>query len=312
MNYKLLFGIFLIMLVFSLNVFAQDPAPKAAHKPISGGIINGKAISLPKPEYPAAASAVKAVGEVRVQVLIDETGNVISASSISGHPLLRQSAESAAQQAKFSPTKLSGSPVKVSGIIIYNFVPDKSNEEKVKILGLGVALTLIKNSVSDLDKLGKSIESSDLAKEILDDFPEFARELTSLAKLKSFPVNQRYTIVNDAINSVNNKLMTPDKWQFELGINFGEIFSMMFALMNNEKEEFDSAKIDAALLELNLEKIKDLMPSAPPEFPVDVLEKIKQVSELNNGKHLTETENLRNLFLKITEMLEVISPGTTK
>ena len=312
MNYKLISSIFFIMLVFSPSVFAQNPAPKATLKPISGGIINGKAISLPKPEYPAAAIAVKAFGEVKVQVLIDEIGNVVSASAISGHPLLRQSAERAAQQAKFSPTKLSGSPVKVSGIIIYNFVPDKSNEEKVKIFGLAVALTLIKNSVWDLDKLGKSLESSDPAKEILDDFPEFARELASLAKLKSFPVNQRYTVVNDAINSINNKLTMPDKWQFELGINFGDIFVMMFESMNNEKEEFDSTKIDATSLKLSLEKIKDLMPSAPPEFPLDVLEKIKQIAELKNGKHLAEPENLLGLFLKITEMIEIISPGTTK
>lgn len=88
-----------------------------------GGVLNGKATSLPKPVYPAAAKALHAGGSVSVQVLIDENGKVISASAISGHPLLRASAVSAAQGATFSPTLLSGQPVKVSGVIVYNFVP---------------------------------------------------------------------------------------------------------------------------------------------------------------------------------------------
>ena len=95
------------------------PTPRA---PISGGVLNGKAISLPKPGYPAIAKAAHASGTVVVQVLIDENGNVVSANAVSGHPLLIQAAVSAARSAKFSPTKLSGQPVKVTGVIQYNFV----------------------------------------------------------------------------------------------------------------------------------------------------------------------------------------------
>jgi protein TonB len=86
-------------------------------------VLNGKATSLPKPAYPPAARAVRASGAVSVQVLIDENGNVVSASAVSGHALLKAAAVQAARGAKFSPTKLSGQPVKVSGIITYNFVP---------------------------------------------------------------------------------------------------------------------------------------------------------------------------------------------
>jgi periplasmic protein TonB len=99
------------------------PKPKPVPKQISGGVLNGKAISLPKPPYPQAARAVRAAGAVTVQVLIDETGDVVSASAVSGHPLLRPAAVAAARQARFSPTQLSGQPVKVSGVITYNFVP---------------------------------------------------------------------------------------------------------------------------------------------------------------------------------------------
>jgi periplasmic protein TonB len=107
----------------------EPPPPPAAPTPppkpktiVSGGVLNGKAISKPQPAYPAIAKAARAQGTVSVQILVDESGRVISASATSGHPLLRAAAESAARQARFSPTLLSGQPVKVSGVITYNFV----------------------------------------------------------------------------------------------------------------------------------------------------------------------------------------------
>jgi len=106
---------------------ADEPPPPAAtptppRAPISGGVLNGKAINLPKPAYPPIARAAHAAGTVVVQVLIDENGNVVSAHAVSGHPLLQAAAVGAARSAKFSPTKLSGQPVKVTGVIQYNFV----------------------------------------------------------------------------------------------------------------------------------------------------------------------------------------------
>ncbi len=89
--------------------------------PISGGVVNGKATMLAQPIYPPAAKAVGANGAVSVQVLIDEEGNVISAMAVSGHPLLKAAAAEAARRSKFKPTVLSGVPVKISGVIIYNF-----------------------------------------------------------------------------------------------------------------------------------------------------------------------------------------------
>ncbi|MGH9969133.1 MAG: cytochrome c oxidase assembly factor Coa1 family protein [Pyrinomonadaceae bacterium] len=91
---------------------------------INGGVLNGKAIKLPKPAYPPIARSVKASGTVVVQVLVDEEGNVVSARAVSGHPLLHAVSVAAARGAKFSPTLVSGKPVKVKGIITYNFIPE--------------------------------------------------------------------------------------------------------------------------------------------------------------------------------------------
>jgi TonB family protein len=107
------------------NAANQEPAPaeKAAPRaPISGGVLNGKAVNLVTPAYPAAARAVHASGSVTVQVLIDENGNVASAHAVSGHPLLQSAAVNAARASKFKPTTLSGQAVKVNGTIVYNFV----------------------------------------------------------------------------------------------------------------------------------------------------------------------------------------------
>lgn len=101
-------------------VKSDPPAPKKDIV-LSKGVINGKATDLPKPVYSAAAIAMRVTGVVNVQVMIDEKGRVISARAVSGPTLLRQSAEQAARQAKFSPTLLSDQAVKVSGVISYNF-----------------------------------------------------------------------------------------------------------------------------------------------------------------------------------------------
>ena len=110
------------------NVDSDEPPPPPAPKPtprtiiISGGVLNGKAISKPSPAYPPIAKAARAEGVVTVQIVVDEEGKVISASAVSGHPLLQSAAVAAARQARFSPTLLEGQPVKVSGVITYNFV----------------------------------------------------------------------------------------------------------------------------------------------------------------------------------------------
>ncbi|MBK9165015.1 MAG: energy transducer TonB [Acidobacteria bacterium] len=101
---------------------ATSPRSNFPSRPISGGVLNGKAVSLPKPPYPAAARAVRASGAVTIQILVDEDGTIFSAQGVSGHPLLRQASRMAACEARFNQTRLQGKPVKVQGVITYNYV----------------------------------------------------------------------------------------------------------------------------------------------------------------------------------------------
>jgi hypothetical protein len=103
----------------------QHPAPQNQQNqqgqkraPISGGMLNGKALYLPLPEVPAG----EATGVVLINVLVDEQGTVIDAKAISGPQHLQVAAVNAARLARFPPTLLAGEPVKVSGTLSYNFV----------------------------------------------------------------------------------------------------------------------------------------------------------------------------------------------
>jgi len=97
------------------------PAPRLAQLKVSEGVLQGNAIKKVSPPYPQIARSIHASGAVQVQITISEEGQVIDAVAISGHPVLRSEAVKAARQWLFSPTKLSGVPVQVSGIITFNF-----------------------------------------------------------------------------------------------------------------------------------------------------------------------------------------------
>lgn len=108
--------VLLCILLATSVVFAQ--------KAKTNNVLNKKAVSLPVPSYSGAARAVGASGAVNVRVTIDETGKVISAEALSGHPLLRKAATDAALEAEFKPFVVGGKAAQVTGTLVYNFTLD--------------------------------------------------------------------------------------------------------------------------------------------------------------------------------------------
>lgn len=105
---------------------------------VSGGVLQGNAIRKVQPPYPAEAKAAGAQGAVQVAVTVDEQGNVTRAEAVGGQPLLRDAAIEAARQWQFKPTELSGTPVKVQGILTFNFTladSPKSETAKKEVVG---------------------------------------------------------------------------------------------------------------------------------------------------------------------------------
>jgi TonB family protein len=86
-----------------------------------GPVSWGNVITKVQPRYPPAAKRMNASGMVEVKVTISESGRVIEAKAISGHPLLRDAAEDAARQWVFEPTMLKGSPMATQQILTFVF-----------------------------------------------------------------------------------------------------------------------------------------------------------------------------------------------
>ena len=89
---------------------------------VEGDVEAGRPLEMPKPRYTELARRAHVSGQVTVQLIIDIDGTVMAAAAVSGHPLLYGVSVEAAKNSRFSPTKLNGKPVKVTGVITYNFV----------------------------------------------------------------------------------------------------------------------------------------------------------------------------------------------
>jgi len=186
---------------------AQQSDDRPIPKQISGGVLNGKAISLPKPAFPPAARAVGASGAVSVQVLIDEEGSVVSANAVSGHPLLRAAAVQAAQGAKFAPTTLQGHPVKVAGVITYNFVGPLYPAK----LGYTVAYAA---------KSGK-FESGTNPKSLAYQLPaDWSREISTLNELTFEKIEPKLEPVKPPPAQIQQRPSDPNRYTVKGDVNF--------------------------------------------------------------------------------------------
>jgi TonB family protein len=100
------------------NVTAPAETPQM---PLTGGVLNSNAIELPNPKYPVDAKQARIRGTVKVEVKIDEEGNVVSAEAVEGPKELREAAVEAAKKARFPQTRLHGQLIKVYGVLVYKF-----------------------------------------------------------------------------------------------------------------------------------------------------------------------------------------------
>jgi TonB family protein len=309
MIYKLRIATFFAILLCSicLSINAQKKQPT---KTISAGVVNGKATSLPKPEYPEDARRAKASGEVKVQVLIDETGKVISAKAVSGpeNLSLRQAAEAAALMATFLPTLLSGQPVKVSGVISYNFVTKSDHEEKLKIMAVSMMLEIARHFAADLDTLNGAMESPNIFKEGANEYPRFAQEFLTLDTLEKLSVDKRIEALNKASSSIQSKLSDSERWQFDVGQNLGGVMGPLMLFAAASKGEPDFTKIDEPAIRISLNKLKGQLLSASQDFPTDVHVKFKELAAAGDEDGFLAAQKIEVFIKKMTELFDTISP----
>ena len=108
-----------------VQIVETPPTPPPVKPPttqrVTSVVLNSKVVSLPQPLYPIIAKQVGVQGTVNIQILVDEQGRVVSAQIVTGNTLLNAAAREAAMRARFTPTTLNGVPVKIQGVITYNF-----------------------------------------------------------------------------------------------------------------------------------------------------------------------------------------------
>jgi len=96
------------------------PFPK-----LSGHCWDGCPVRVVKPLYPENARRLKISGEVLVDTIVDEKGNVVFAKVTKGTDFLRQAALEAAYVSQYQPKVTCGNkPIKFRWTIKYYFYPD--------------------------------------------------------------------------------------------------------------------------------------------------------------------------------------------
>jgi protein TonB len=98
----------------------KAPAPKS-DQPLEVGSLVGYATKQSAPTYPPAARAMRTTGIVKVEVTVDEKGDVADVKSTSGPSVLQMAAKDAVKKWKFHPFMRDGQPVRANGFINFNF-----------------------------------------------------------------------------------------------------------------------------------------------------------------------------------------------
>ncbi len=309
--------IIIVLLFCSSVIFAQE-----AVKTISGGVVNGKAVSLPAPAYPAAAQAVGAQGAVSVQVLIDENGNVVSANAVSGHPLLRSAAVGAARNAKFRPTLLQGQPVKVSGVITYVFnasrpnpadesgsagdlpanTPPPPNEDqntdKLDYLALGAIIRI-------LTKINADDNLNAVAQKFFNDFAEglgsedLPEELAFIKELATAPKERRAELLSVFSSTLRQSASNNQMWYVDFGEDLGDLIA-------ETVKRTAIGGTGSSQTKLGLLKIKNSLNSAPPDFPIFFRGLLVETIEFSERNNLADVDILSELDDKIMEIGDLI------
>jgi len=105
------------------GIVVYDFTPKL--KCIDVGVANKRATSIPRPVLSTSGLNLSETQIVKVLIIEQvETGDVLRAKAISGHPLLRVACERSALKTKFSAANVDGAYFRVRAYLTYEFLPD--------------------------------------------------------------------------------------------------------------------------------------------------------------------------------------------
>ena len=277
---KFPFVLLLLTLAFSAAAIAQSPAPE---RPLDVPDINGLAVSLVKPAFPETAVAVDADGStVSLRVIVDETGNVISATcSTTCHSMLKDAAELAALQSKFKPQTRDGRPVRYQGILLYTFVVNR-----VDWFRFGTAI----ESARQFDNISLGPVAQILS-------AEFSKEKASLKALDAnggADYDTRQKVIAEIVGTFKSKLNGLDLWRFELGMSLRRVSFWPQA----------GGQIDRAELQEAIEALGKNIFSAPEGVSDSLIKELTAISKYRVTPDISE----RDLRKAIADMSRNVAP----
>ena len=105
--------------------FSLDKAPQVSTPlHLSDGIVRGRVISQPLPEYPKQARKL-GVQSVIVRYVIAADGRVKQLHVLKGNPVLVQPTLEAVSKWRFEPSYLNHLPIELEALVVVNFRPEK-------------------------------------------------------------------------------------------------------------------------------------------------------------------------------------------
>ena len=105
----------------ALNAETAATTAEPAAGPLKVGSLLEFATQKASPVYPASARSLRMTGVVRVELVVDENGQVSDVQNLTGPSLLQSAAKDAVTKWKFKPFTRDGQPVKASGFLSFNF-----------------------------------------------------------------------------------------------------------------------------------------------------------------------------------------------
>jgi TonB family protein len=283
---------------------------------ITGNVGGAKALILAKPGYPLEAIEAGAEGKIKVEILIDETGTVVTAKAVSGQQMLYETAQNAALKSKFSVPKPNGQPQKVSGFMIYNFLIETPNWFKVaydaalidKMPTLGyLQIPVIKKRIKsewtiETDLLDKISVIRSEEKDSLVDAPVprlvFKSNTTATSASQSGALRlriptqnpQKAAISQNLVSALQSRLANDEAslWQFNLGLAFIKL-----------QENFRNP----ATRRSSVEMLKPFIKSVPASVPAEYVAQLNKLIDLSEQK---PSEGIRDDIGKIIAALQNI------
>jgi hypothetical protein len=268
----------LILIIAVSWIIGSGQENKATEEIFSVPDINGRATLLVKPDLPGNLMMDSDGITVTLKVVVDTSGNVISATcSLRCPENVKGLAESAAKESKFAPLVLNGKAVKYDGILAYTFAA-----QSVNWYGFGQAI----QSVHTFDNLSVAPVAAFLTS-------AYAEEKSRLMGLDSkVDFETRISTIEDVIRLISSKLDEPDAWFFSLGMAMRRISSPFQSDRKLHRDELQSA----------LTEIGKFAESAPSKVNGEVIKKLREIAAFKIAPEASN-EELAQAILPLTSKI---------